>query len=327
MSTSLCQKIRTPFDSIESFDPCVLTILDSYLEDRVSLFETHHHYYLKFGLSVHVDKAFFNAVALNNFEVVQAILSSGSSWKSKQLLIVKHSYNAFSLAVLHGYFKLAKYFVSLVKDEVMLKSMISYRNFVFYRVASDKRHFDLVMYITSLFLKYDIPLFTYPVRSMISSGKSDLLKTFLLLCSKKGAEPIFRSIHRGEWIVYASKHGHREIVEYLFSMGNYCRTQNKKAFSKASKYGHIEVLRYFVSIGIRRGFLDEAVFDASKRGHLDVVRYLISLDLNCNYDLEYRRSMLIALQYGHTEIVNFFTSLGVDPISGNENGIFPLLNS
>ena len=119
------------------------------------------------------------------------------------------------------------------------------------------------------------------------------------------------SITNNQALIYASKNGHLDVVEYLVDHGANLNVEDDNSLQWASSKGHLKVVEYLVDHGANVNAQDDyALILASKNGHLDVVEYLVDHGANVNARDDY--ALRWASNNGHLDIVEYLVNHGAN---------------
>ena len=97
-------------------------------------------------------------------------------------------------------------------------------------------------------------------------------------------------------LVSASRNGHFDVVQYLYSEIEYLREQCDEALSWAAFYGHFDIVKYLYDNGADIHTNNDAALRwSSRNGFLEVVKYLI--DKGANIHAENNNAIKMAAQF------------------------------
>jgi ankyrin repeat protein len=123
-------------------------------------------------------------------------------------------------------------------------------------------------------------------------------------------------------IMLASKHGHLDILKYLFEHVFSKKVENPGkidknmlysiALEKACKYNHFNVVKYLVELGtnVEELFGSNNIIHACENGNLELVKYLVENGIDIHVYNEY--PAFVAADRGHFDIVKYLIGKGVN---------------
>jgi hypothetical protein len=132
-------------------------------------------------------------------------------------------------------------------------------------------------------------------------------------------------------LVWAIKHGHLEIIKYLWQPGlltvKSLRGANKEALGTACEHGYAEVVKFMTQIGVLTaadvGMVRKAFVAACVNGHVELVKYIWQLGLLNVEDLrdKYNEVLRVACTMGHLEVVQYIWKLGLLNVEDLRRGV------
>ena len=289
MSLNVYQRIWTPFDKCPCFEPCITSVIDSYLVRRQQLSTTHRHWLYAWGLPSSKYEAFNDAAREGDIKTVQllyeeeeeedyfislfalddALLSASTGGQLPTIVYLLSLGDkkfdcidrAFLQAAEHGHLDVTKYFVELGVD------VNKQRNYYGFCKAAANGHLKVVQYLVS-------------VGSVVTVENNYAVRN-------------------------AAANGHLDVVQYLIDLGADIHADNDFAFRYACHYGHLHVVQYLVSnYHVDINLCDEeALHWAAISGHLDVVQYLVSQ--GAHVEICQKQSTSTIAQNGHLHILKF----------------------
>lgn len=217
--------------------------------------------------------------------------------------------SAFFNACISGHINVAKWLYAHDKD---VKD-VELRNTSF-STACARGHLEVAQWLYEL---GDIGMYNdFTLRDVAKYRRLDVLKWL---------HSIGIDIHSGHEVAFreACLHGHKDIIEYIYSIGETdIHVYNDKAFVNACEGGHMTIAQWLYSLGSINIHAsdDDAFMYACYRGRFEIAKWLYSLG-GVNIHAQNNQAFPAACRSGNIEFAKWVMDLGVDPYKFIEYGL------
>lgn len=225
--------IVTPFDSLKLFDREIIILIDSYMPFYRCLSRTHTHWFVHYGLSDDLCRAFTCAVREGELSSMMYIIEQAKDDFQKHNMIVQNDNENICVACTRGHLNIVKYLVSKGLD-------ITTRYNICLTNACANGHLEVVKYL--LTQVNDLHLFAdRAIIQACRNGHLNIVKFLMSLGSRDCGKAVF----------VAATNGQFEVFKYLTSISEDARVEIRKKSNNiiavASARGHTKVVNYITS--------------------------------------------------------------------------------
>ena len=306
MSLNVYQRIWTPFDQCPCFEPCITSVIDSYLVCRQQLSTTHRHWLLAWGLHTNYKEAFYDAARHADLSRVQLLYQHES-------ITTSDVDKAVSFAIMGGNIETVKYLIQVSLQFALKRDKA-------FDLAVQHGHLHLVEYFFNLGVRINKKSNIKALSKAAANGHLHVIQYLIHM-------GVHLKQHANESIRHACENGHLQVVEYLINLNLDISYKYHDFLKTASRYGRLNVVQYLIcnqSVNVSQDN-DKSIRVAAVNGHLDVVQYLAGQGADirqcCVEDGQFiaEGGFLNVLKYLHDkEVFNHvdFSSFAVPAVEG-----------